>query len=198
MNSYWWWQQYQEKAQLIWFLCWSSHSPRPYSKKMIYCSIHYLIQNSPAVKKKCAAPKRPLWKKIWNPRWRPRNGCDGRLMAKILITTIQVNLCCLLHVSLGFGTKFTWIVVIKNFAISLLLQPFLGRHLGFHIFFPNDLFGATHFFYSWAVLDQISLLFVIACCVASILLSLNICYYLCFLLSIGTKLIFSIAELSNG
>ena len=27
-----------------------------------------------------------------NPRWQPRNGCDGRLMAKILITTIQVNL----------------------------------------------------------------------------------------------------------
>jgi len=30
-----------------------------------------------------------------------------RLMAKFLITTIQMNLCCLLHVSLGFGTKFT-------------------------------------------------------------------------------------------
>jgi len=32
---------------------------------------------------------------------------DGKLMAKILITTIQVNLCCLLHISLGFGIKFT-------------------------------------------------------------------------------------------
>jgi len=46
-----------------------------------------------------------------NPSWRPRNGCDGRLMAKILmakilITTIQGNLCCHLYVSLGFGTKF--------------------------------------------------------------------------------------------
>ena len=30
-------------------------------------------------------------KKMRNPRWRPRNGCDGRLMVKILITTIQVN-----------------------------------------------------------------------------------------------------------
>ena len=27
-----------------------------------------------------------------NQRWQPRNGCDGRLMAKILITTIQANL----------------------------------------------------------------------------------------------------------
>jgi len=27
-----------------------------------------------------------------NPRWQPRNGCDGRLMAKILLTAIQMNL----------------------------------------------------------------------------------------------------------
>jgi len=27
-------------------------------------------------------------KKLGNPRWWPRNGCDGRLMAKILIMTI--------------------------------------------------------------------------------------------------------------
>jgi len=96
---------------------------------------YYLIQNTPAVKSGCG-PKKAIVKKMWNPRWRPRNGCDGRLMAKYLIKTIQVNLCCLLHVSLKFGTKFTWIVVIKNFAISLLpSQPFLGHHLGFHILF---------------------------------------------------------------
>jgi len=35
---------------------------------------------------------------------------------------------------------------IKNFAISLSSQPFLGHHLGFHIFFHNGLFGAAHFF----------------------------------------------------
>jgi len=101
----------------------------------------HLIQNSPAVKKG-AAPKRPLWKKMWNPRWRPRNSCDGRLMEKILIMWIF----CLLHVSLGFGTKFTWIVVIKHFTISLPSQPFLGRHLGFHIFFHNGLLGVAPFF----------------------------------------------------
>ena len=79
-------------------------------------------------------PRMLLWKKMWNPKWQPRNGCDGRLKAKILITSIQVNLCCLLHVSLRFGTKFTWIVVIKIFTFSLPLQPFLGRHFGFHFF----------------------------------------------------------------
>jgi len=82
----------------------------------------------------------------------------GRLIAKILITTIQANLCCLLHVSLRNGTKFTWIVVIEIFAINLPAQPFLGRHIGFHIFFTVAFFGAAHFFYSWAVfgLDFIS------------------------------------------
>jgi len=45
---------------------------------------------------------------------------DSRLMAKFLIMTIQVNLCCLLHVSLGFGAKFTRIVVIKHFAITAI------------------------------------------------------------------------------
>jgi len=106
-----------------------------------YCIIPimlYLIQNSPAVKKNGAAPKRSLWRKMWNPRWWPRNCYDGMLMTKFLITTIQVNLCCLLHVSLGFGTKFTWIVVIKNFVISLPSQPFLGRH-----------FWISHLFSQW-------------------------------------------------
>ena len=61
-----------------------------------------LIQNSQAVKKECG-PQKGYGEKICEiqPRWRPRNGCDGSLMVKILITTIQVNL-----VPLGLGTKF--------------------------------------------------------------------------------------------
>ena len=58
----------------------------------------------------------------------------GRLMVKILITTIQVN-----FVPRPSGTKFTSIVVIKIFTINLPSQPFLGRHLGFHIFFHHNL-----------------------------------------------------------
>jgi len=41
-------------------------------------------------KKKCVALL--CEKKMSNPRWQPRNGYDGRLMAKILTMTIQVNL----------------------------------------------------------------------------------------------------------
>jgi len=36
--------------------------------------------------------KKDSMKKLWNPRWRPRGGCDGRIMAKVLITKIQANL----------------------------------------------------------------------------------------------------------
>ena len=47
---------------------------------------------------------------------------------------------------LDLGTKFTWIVIIKSFTINLPSQPFLGRHLGFHIFFHHSLFeGRTLF-----------------------------------------------------
>jgi len=40
-----------------------------------------LVKNSPAVKM-CAAPKRAIAKKMRNPRWRPRNGCDGSVVTK--------------------------------------------------------------------------------------------------------------------
>jgi len=59
------------------------------------------------------------------------------VMAKILITTIQVNLVPNPSEMWRRQHKFTYIVVIKNFAISLPPQPFLGCHLGFHIFFHN-------------------------------------------------------------
>ena len=46
-----------------------------------------------------------------------------RLTAKkIIITTIQVNLCCPINVSLGYDTKFTQIAVIKVFAILRYCQ----------------------------------------------------------------------------
>ena len=126
--------------KVIWneYLARVSGSCRAYSK-------FYLIQNSQAVKNRVRPWERLWWKKMWNPRWRPRNGCDGRLMVKILITTIQVN-----FVPRPSGTKFTWIVVIKIFTINLPSQPFLGRHLGFHIFFHHSLSqGRTLFFTAW-------------------------------------------------
>ena len=102
-----------------------------------HCTLDYVwvynISNpkQPRCKKSVRPSKRLWWKKMWNPRWLPRNGCDGRLMVKILITTIQVNFVPIDQAA----PKFTWIVVIKIFTINLPSQPFLGRHLGFHIFF---------------------------------------------------------------
>ena len=116
------------------------HLQCPYYIVLLYCMISN--QKQPSCKKRGQPPKKPGWKKMWIQRWQPRK--DGGLMAKILITTIQVNLCSLLQVSLGFSTKFTWIVVIKSFAINLPSQPFLGRHLWFHIFFSPWLFWRPH------------------------------------------------------
>jgi len=74
-------------------------------------------------------------------------------MAKILIMTIQVNLVPNPSETWRRQHKLTWIVVIKFFTISLPSQPFLGCHLGFHIFFHNGLLEIRTLFYSWAVLD---------------------------------------------
>ena len=77
-----------------------------------------------------------------------------RLMAKILITTIQVNLCCLIPASLGISTKFTWIVVIKFCHQPIPSQPFLGHPFDITTFFTLAIFeqGCT-FFYSQAVFE---------------------------------------------
>ena len=77
-------------------------------------------KSSLPVKKGTACSKWPVWIKFWNERGQSRNGCDGMdWWQKFLITTIQDNLCCLIPASLGISTKFTWIVVIKIFAINL-------------------------------------------------------------------------------
>ena len=83
----------------------------------------------------------PKAAKLWNPRWRLRNGCDVRLVAKTLMTTIQANLVPNPSEAWRRKHKFTWIAVSKIFAINLLSQPFLGHQLGFHIFFYNGLLG---------------------------------------------------------
>ena len=89
---------------------------------------------------------------MWNPKWQPRNGCDGRLKAKISITTIQVNLGCLLHVSLWFGTELS---LLKFLPLAYLHSHFLAPTLDFTSFFHNSIFGGCTLFYSWAVLDYI-------------------------------------------
>ena len=54
--------------------------------------------------------------------------------------------------NLCFGTKFTLIVVIKILTINLPSQPFLGSHLGFHIFLHHGLFRGRTFFIAWLFL----------------------------------------------
>jgi len=89
--------------------------------------------------------QKKVWNKLWNPRWQPRSGCDGRVMAKILIT-IQVNLVPIPSEACRRLHKFAWIVVITKFSIILPSQPLLGRHLGFHNFFHVVFFAwATPF-----------------------------------------------------
>jgi len=102
-----------------------------------------------------------------------------RLIAKNLITTIQENLCCLLPISLGFGTKFIWIAIIKIFTIDLPSQPFLGHHLGFHIFLQWPSWGHT-FFYSLAVFFWLDFTSFCNCILQCWHISINGCCYLSF------------------
>jgi len=64
--------------------------------------------------------------------------CQYRKQLKCLN---QVNLCCLLHVSLRLGTKFTWIVVIKILVLTYHHGHFLAATLDI-TFFHNSLLGS--------------------------------------------------------
>jgi len=94
---------------------------------------HLIINNNPL--NWCSAVQKwPVWKKLWNKGAAKKWLWWYRLMVKISIATIQVNLCCLIPASLGISSKFIWIVVIKIFAINLyyhshfLAAPFLFSH----------------------------------------------------------------------
>ena len=78
-------------------------------------------------------------------------------MVKILITTIQVNVSAALIMTIQVNVSAARFLT-QNLPELLLLnflpsQPFLGRHLGFHIFFTIAFLRATLFFHSLAVLD---------------------------------------------
>ena len=76
-----------------------------------------------------------------------KNGCDGRLMAKLFNDNDNSgNFVLPPPSSLGSGTKLT-----LYFTITLLLQPFLGYRLGFHIFYHPGYFWRPHQFYSLSV-----------------------------------------------
>ena len=132
-------------------------------------------------------PKQLSCKKWAAPR-RPRNGYDGRFRAKILTMTIQVNLCCLFHTSLGFDTKFTWIVVFKIFInLQYHHSHFLAATVDFASIFTMAFLGTAHFFYSWVFWIRFHLFFC-NCMLQCWHISINGCCYLssCFLYSCST------------
>ena len=117
--------------------------------------LNNLHKNSQKVQ---AMQKKTAWKKLQNQRWWPKSGCDGRIMEKFLITTIQANLCCLLQASLGIGTKFTWIVVIKILPLSYHHSHFWASTFDFTTFFMLSFFAwPTPFFTVWLFLCRFHL-----------------------------------------
>ena len=110
----------------------------------------------------------PIWTGVMHPWWKHLR-CGGTfselvtVSCYVILMTIQVNLCCLLLVSLRFSTKFTWIFAFKF--LSLGYCHLLATTLGYHIF-QNSWGGgflSAFFFYSWAVLIRFHF-FVIAYC----------------------------------
>jgi len=85
------------------------------------------------------------------------NCCDGRLVA---------NFIMIIQVQNRNQHRFIQIVVIIFFvAISLPSQPFLGRHLGFHIFFSQRPSSGLHTFFTTGLfLDYINLMCVTVLC----------------------------------
>jgi len=81
-----------------------------------------------------------------------KNGCDGRLTVKILITTIQVNFVPNCNETWKGNTNSAEFSVIKIFAISLPSEPFLAATLDFTSFSQWPL-RAAHFFTAGLFLD---------------------------------------------
>ena len=74
-------------------------------------------------------------------------------MVKILITTIQVNFC-------ATSQNLPKLSLLKFLPLTYHHSHFLAATLDFTSFFTIAFLRAAHFFYSLAVLDQISFLFV--------------------------------------
>ena len=66
-------------------------------------------------------------------------------LAKILITTIQVNLCVLLQVSLGLGTNSCELLLLKFLPLNYYHSHILATTFDFTSFSPWH-FGAAPFF----------------------------------------------------
>ena len=93
--------------------------------------------------KKCVALKKATVKKDVKSRWQPRNGCDGRLMVRILMMAIQVKR----------HKNSPELPLLKFLPLTYHHSHFLATTLDFTSFFIIAFLRAAHFFYSLAVLD---------------------------------------------
>jgi len=139
----------------LWFNC--SHRRPIYAFFITICDKTHSSYQVKLQKEICGQCKKRhiAWKKLWNQRWRPRSGCDGRIMAKFLIT-IQVNLVPIPSETWRRQHRFAWIVAIINFAIILPSQPLLVCQLWFHNFFHAFFLHWSHLFFSLAVFGLIA------------------------------------------
>ena len=116
--------------------------------------VHLISSKNNPVVKKCVAPKKAIVKKLKSIQGGGQKMLcwyTCRLKAKILIMTIQVNLCCLLHILLRFGTKFVLFLLLKFIQLSYHHSHFLSATLYFTSFITMAFLGAAQLFYSWAV-----------------------------------------------
>jgi len=101
-------------------------------------------ESNPAVKK-YATPKNAVVKKDVKSKVAAKNGCDGRVKAKILITTIQVNLV-LNRSETGKGnTNSPELSLLKFLPLAYHHSLFLAATLDFTSFFTTAFLRATHF-----------------------------------------------------
>ena len=101
----------------------------------------------PSCKKKVCGPQKGYGEKRCEIQGGgPRNGCDGRLMVKILIMTIQVNF-------VKRNKNSPELSLLKFLPLTYHHSHFLAATLDFTSFFTIAFLRAAHFFYSLDVLD---------------------------------------------
>jgi len=82
-----------------------------------------------------------------------KNGCDGRPIAKILITTTQVNLVPNHSETWRGNTNSAELALLKILLLAYHHSHILGRHLGFHIFSQWPSWGPHTFFTTGLFMD---------------------------------------------
>ena len=95
-------------------------------------------------------PKKAIAKKDVKSKVVAKKGCDGRLIAKVLIMTIQGNLVLNPSETWRRQTNSAEFSLLK-FLLLAIAYDHLAATLDFTSFFTMAFLGATHFFYSWAV-----------------------------------------------